>query len=77
MNNNDFISCIKNSIRYNIDKEYTEYKQSCLADLDEKLEAKRNDVVRQILDGIDVVMTSADYSCEPVIQIKINRTIKM
>lgn len=73
---NAIINSIKETIRKDLDAEYTEYKNKCLEDLDYKLEAKRNDVVRSALNGIDIsIMEQQPYSFEPVIQIKIEKKI--
>ena len=51
-------------------------KETIRKDLDYKLEAKRNDVVRSALNGIDIsIMEQQPYSFEPVIQIKIEKKI--
>ena len=79
-NNNfdDFINNIKSSIEKQIDVEYTEYKILCLENLEYILENKRNEVVKSILDGIDVNMcTDAENVYEPIIQVKlVNRREK-
>ena len=49
---NAIINSIKETIRKDLDAEYTEYKNKCLEDLNYKLEAKRNDVVRSALTTI-------------------------
>lgn len=73
---NNIIKSIKDTIQDTINSEYTEYKNKCLEDLDYKLEAKRNDVVKSVLDGIDVsVISQQPYSLEPVINIKIQHKI--
>lgn len=73
---NNIIKSIKDTIQDTINSEYTEYKNKCLEDLDYKLEAKRNDVVKSVLDGIDVsVISQQPYSLEPIINIKIQNKI--
>ena len=73
---NSIIKSIKDTIQDKINCEYTEYKNKCLEDLDYKLEAKRNDVVKSVLDGIDVsIMSQQPYSLEPIINIKIQNKI--
>ena len=73
---NAIINSIKETITKDLDAEYTEYKNKCLEDLDYKLEAKRNDVVRSALNGIDIsIMEQQPYSFEPVIQIKIEKKV--
>ena len=73
---NSIIKSIKDTIQDKINCKYTEYKNKCLEDLDYKLEAKRNDVVKSVLDGIDVsIMSQQPYSLEPIINIKIQNKI--
>ena len=74
--NNRIIDSIKQTIRENIDNEYTEYKNKCLEELEYKIEAKRNKTVSAILDGIDVkILSQQPYSLEPIIQIRMENKI--
>ncbi len=69
---NNLLDNVKNSIEKQIDKEFTEYKIMCLENLEYILEGKRNDVIKQILSGIDVNMTvDGEHPLEPIIQIRI------
>lgn len=69
---NNLLNNVKNSIEKQIDKEFTEYKIMCLENLEYILEGKRNDVIKQILSGIDVNMTvDGEHPLEPIIQIRI------
>ena len=73
---NNMINSIKKEIHEQIDKEYTEYKIKCLKDLDYQLECKRNECVKWILDGIDIVINSNEpYSFDPTILIKIEKKV--
>lgn len=73
---NAIINNIKETIRKDLELEYTEYKNRCLEDLDFKFEAKRNSVIKSALDGIDIsIMENQPYSLEPIIQIKIEKKI--
>ena len=73
---NAIINNIKETIRKDLEIEYTEYKNKCLEDLDFKFEAKRNSVIKSALDGIDIsIMENQPYSLEPIIQIKIEKKI--
>ena len=69
---NNLLDNVKNSIEKQIDKEFTEYKIMCMENLEYILEGKRNDVIKQILSGIDVNMTvDGEHPLEPIIQIRI------
>ena len=69
---NDIIQAIKNQLKTSIDEQYSEYKMKCLENLNYELEAQRNRVVKDILDGIDVVLLDKQpLSLEPIIQIKV------
>lgn len=73
---NNLIDVIKAEIRKQIDSEYTEYKNKCLQDLDMQLEAKRNDCVKGILNGIDVLLSNDNpMSLEPTILIKVEKKV--
>ena len=75
---NKIVDSIKESVEKQIDKEFTEYKILCLENLEYLLENKRNEVVKQILDGIDFnLLVDGDNPFEPTIQIKIiNKKVK-
>jgi len=69
---NELLDNVRDAIEKQIDKEFTEYKILCLENLEYILEGKRNEVVKQILDGIDVnMLADGANSLEPIIQIKI------
>ena len=73
---NTILNNIKETIRKDLEIEYTEYKNKCLEDLDFKFEVKRNSVIKSALDGIDIsIMENQPYSLEPIIQIKIEKKI--
>lgn len=73
---NSMINSIKETLAKNVNEEYTKYKQKCLEDLDYTLEMKRNSVVKNVLDGIDVVMGSNEpFSFEPTILIKVEKKV--
>lgn len=73
---NSIIKNIKDTIQQRVDSEYTEYKNKCLKELDYELELKRNEVVKSILDGIDVnIMSQQPYSLEPLINIRIENKL--
>lgn len=80
MNNDELnraiITSIKETIKESIDKEYTEYKNKCLQELNSNLEAQRNKTVSAILDSIDIyINNNQPYSLEPIIQIKIEKRV--
>ena len=80
MNNDELnraiITSIKETIKESIDKEYTEYKNKCLQELNSNLEAQRNKTVSAILDGIDIyINNNKPYSLEPIIKIKIEKRV--
>lgn len=73
---NNLIDVIKQNIKQEIDKEYTEYKNKCLQELDYKIEANRNECVKKVLDGIDVLLSADNpMSLEPNIMIKIEKRV--
>ena len=73
---NNLIGAIKAEIQKQVEEDYTEYKIQCLKDLDYKLEAKRNECVRKVLDGIDVLISADNpMSLEPTILIKVEKKV--
>ena len=70
---NDLFEVVKNAIKDAIDEEYTTYKLKCLDNLEYSLEVKRNDVVKKILDSIDITMRKEATEMYPNIVIKINK----
>ena len=75
---NDLLNNIKLVVEKQINADYTAYKEKCLQDLDVTLERKRNECVKSVLDGIDI-MISADnpQSLEPTIMVKVQKVIKV
>lgn len=67
----DLVKTIKEKIEEKIDMEYTEMKMQYLDNLEYRLEAKRNETVKSILDSIDITMRKSEMDIAPVIQIKI------
>ena len=67
----DLVKTIKEKIKEQIDMEYTEIKMQYLDNLEYRLEAKRNETVKSILDSIDISMRKSEMDIAPVIQIKI------
>lgn len=73
---NNLVNVIKAEIQKQADAEYTEYKMQCLKDLDYKLEAKRNECVKKVLDGVDVLLSADNpMSLEPTIVIKVVKKV--
>ena len=73
---NNLIEAIKKEIAKQVDKEYTEYKLKCLKDLDIELECKRNECVKSILNGIDVLISNDNpMTLEPDIHIRIEKKV--
>ena len=62
---------IKAEIQKQVNNEYTEIKLQYLDMMEYRLEAKRNEVVKDILDSIDIMFRQNEISAEPTIQIKI------
>lgn len=76
-NTNNINDILKAGIKQEIEKEYDEYVLECLKNLETKLMVKKNDVVKSILNTIDINMEQNQFSLEPIIQIKINKTVKI
>lgn len=67
----EMMQSIKAEIEKQVNNEYTEIKLQYLDMLEYRLEAKRNEVVKNILDSIDIMFRQNEVSAEPTIQIKI------
>ena len=76
-NTNNINDILKAGIKQEIEKEYDEYVLECLKNLETKLMVKKNDVVKSILNTIDINMEQNQFSLEPIIQIKINKIVKI
>lgn len=79
INNNyveNVVQTIKKQLEQSINDDYTTYKNKCLEDLNTTLEYKRNSVVRDILNGIDIsIISNEPYELEPTILIKVEKKI--
>lgn len=71
----NIVDVIKSQIEKQANKNYTEYKTKCLQELDSTLEAKRNETIKNVLDGIDILMSNDKNYLEPNILIKIEKKI--
>ena len=67
----EMVQSIKAEIEKQVNNEYTEIKLQYLDMLEYRLEAKRNEVVTNILDSIDIMFRQNEVSAEPTTQIKI------
>lgn len=72
---NNILNAIKNTIEEQIDREYTEFKLMYLDNLEYTLEKRRNDVVKSILNTIDIRYLN-DTGSIPSIQINIIKNDK-
>lgn len=64
MEESKLIFVMRQEIRKELDEEYTEYKKKKLEELDIELENKRNEVVKKILDGIEILRRETHYDGE-------------
>ncbi len=75
MDNNKWIEIIKKEIEEQINKEYTEYKQQKLQDLNIELEKKRNGVVKDILNSITILNETEPFGVNIMIRVE-NRIVQ-
>lgn len=74
----DFIIRLKSIIRDDLNKEYDKYCEECIEDLKHKLEYKRNDCIKSVLDNIDILTSQEPYTKDTYnIMIKIVNEIKL
>ena len=67
----DLVSTIRAKIEEQINNEYTEMKIQYLDNLEYRLEKRRNEVVKSIVDSIDIIYRRDNYLENHVIEIKI------
>jgi len=72
----DLVDTIQGKLEEHINDEYTALKIQYLDNLDYILEAKRNEAVKKVLDGIDILFKQGDLDLEPTIQIKVIKKIE-
>lgn len=71
---NTLIKSLKNTIEQEINKEYTDYKNKKLQDLDYELEKKRNEIVKDILNSINILASNEPTGINVMIKVE-NRVI--
>lgn len=76
---NEILKSIHDTVERQINKTYTEYKNNCLEQLDREIEVKRNEIVKNVLDGIQISLDRSELGIEPIINIRIsvNKIIKL
>ena len=76
---NEILKSIHNTIEKQINETYTEYKNDCLEQLAREIEVKRNEIVKNVLDGIQISLDRSELGIEPIINIRIgvNKIIKL
>jgi len=67
----DLLNTIKEKIEEQINDEYTALKLQWLDNLEYRLEARRNEIVKEVLDSIDIIFSKDEMSVAPTIQINI------
>lgn len=73
---NDLIQIIKEQLKNQLDKDFDEYKNKCLQDLNASLELKRNSYITEVLNSINIYLeNNSPYTLEPNILIKIEKKI--
>lgn len=72
----NIINAIKSEIASRVEMEYTDYVANCIRELRDKLESKRNQVVADVLNGIEIYISENDpMSLSPTILIKVENKI--
>lgn len=76
---NEILKSIHDTVERQINETYTEYKNNCLEQLDREIEVKRNEIVKNVLDGIQIGLDRSELGIEPIINIRIgvNKIIKL
>lgn len=69
---NEILKSIHNTVENQINETYTQYKNNCLEQLDREIESKRNEIVKNVLDGIQISLDRSELALEPNINIRIS-----
>lgn len=69
---NEILKSIHDTVENQINKTYTQYKNNCLEQLDREIESKRNEIVKNVLDGIQISLDRSELALEPNINIRIS-----
>lgn len=76
---NEILKSIHDTVEKQINETYTEYKNSCLEQLDREIEVRRNQIVKNVLDGIQISLDKSQLGIEPIINVRIgiNKIIRV
>lgn len=69
---NEILKSIHDTVENQINETYTQYKNNCLEQLDREIESKRNEIVKNVLDGIQISLDRSELALEPNINIRIS-----
>lgn len=62
---------IRQEILNGMNKEFDEYKQKCLEELDRKFEYKRNKILSDALNRLSIEVSRNEFGMEPIINVRI------
>lgn len=73
LNQNDFVSAMNSAIKQVIENEYEKYKEQCLEDLKKRFEREKNNIVRNVLNSIDILAQSDSMPGQLNVQINVRK----
>lgn len=73
LNQNDFVSAMNSAIKQVIENEYEKYKEQCLEDLKKRFEREKNNIVRNVLNSIDILAQSDSMLGQLNVQINVRK----
>lgn len=73
----NFEEIIKKELMKALDKEFTEYKNEKLKDLNIEIEKQRNKLIQSVLDSVSITMERESGNYHPTINIQIEKRIVM
>lgn len=73
LNQDNFFSAINSAIKQVIENEYEKYKEQCLEDLKKQFEREKNNIVRNVLSSIDILVQSDTMPGQLNVQINIRK----
>lgn len=72
----DIINAIKSEIAKRVEMEYTDYTVNCMKELRDKLESKRNQVITDVLNAIEIYVSETDpRTLSPTILIRVENKV--
>lgn len=73
LNQNDFFGAMNSAIKQVVENEYEKYREQCLEDLKKQFEREKNNIVRNVLSSIDILVQNDSLSGQLNVQINFRK----